>query len=239
MEPTAIPELPPPMSGLPFTRVRVPLRGWLFHAGQPNPGVYFVRAGFLKTTVGSADGRERITAFPMRGDWLGLESLGNACHVSDCTALDASEVWHMPGNALAWPGAALVLADLCARQLRQQQAWALTIGSACAERRVLAFLEDMGRRHAGLGCSSARFHLRMTRMEMGSYLGLQIETVTRALTKLQASGHLRVDRREITLLSMPNGAHAPRLQPAGCDRTVWPGRQRRPDRRAIPARALM
>src|SRR4249919_333503 len=78
MEPTAIPELPPPMSGLPFTRVRVPLRGWLFHAGQPNPGVYFVRAGFLKTTVGSADGRERITAFPMRGDWLGLESLGNA-----------------------------------------------------------------------------------------------------------------------------------------------------------------
>jgi CRP/FNR family transcriptional regulator len=200
MEPAATPDLPALLSGLPLTRIRVPDRAWLFHAGQPHPAVYYVQAGFLKTSVGSEDGRERITAFSMRGDWLGLESLAGPSHVSDCIALDACEVWQLPADALERADVASTLARACARQLREQQAWTLAMGSLGAERRVAAFLEDLGDRHAALGCSSVRFRLRMTRSEIGNFLGLQIETVTRALTKLQASGHLRVDRRDITLL---------------------------------------
>jgi CRP-like cAMP-binding protein len=153
----AIPE--DALSGLPFTRLRLPARGWLFHAGQPRPGLYFVHAGYLRTSVGSDDGRERITAFPMRGDWVGLESIGSECHASDAVALDASEVWHLPESAMADATIARRFAAHCARQLREQQAWALAVGSLCAERRVLAFLQDQARRHAELGLQSNALHL--------------------------------------------------------------------------------
>lgn len=235
MEPDSIGAL---SSLVELKRVRLPARAWLFHAGQPDPGVYFVQAGFLKTSVASEDGRERITAFPMRGDWLGLESLGSQCHVSDGIALDACELWHLPGNVMERPEVSAILARASARQLREQQGWALAVGSLCAERRVIAFLDDIGRRQARLGCSSKQFHLRMTRAEMGNFLGLQIETVTRALTKLQASGHVRVDRREITLLS-PTGDCVPMLRPVARDRRVFAGVRTRQDRPATLAHALM
>jgi len=215
-------ELPAALSTLPFARIRVPARGWVFHAGQPHPGIYYVQGGFLKTVIGSEDGRERICAFPMRGEWLGLESVGSACHVSDCTALDAGEVWHFPQSILDDGAAAATIAGLCARQLREQHAWALSIGSLCAERRVVAFLEALGHRHACLGCSANRFRLRMTRAEMGNFLGLKIETVARTLTRLQATGVVEVDRREIRLLPK-DGDTARRPRPVVRDRRVSAG----------------
>ena len=192
-------DLPAVLSSLRCTHIRVPPRGWVYHAGQPHPGIYFVRAGFLKTVIGTDDGRERVCAFPMRGEWLGLEALGSRCHAADCVALDESEVWHLPDSALEDAGVAAMFAKLCAQQLREQHAWALQITTLCAERRVVEFLEELGRRHAGIGCSAHRFRLRMTRAEMGNFLGLKIETVTRALAKLQAAGTLSVDRRDVIL----------------------------------------
>jgi len=211
------------LSDLPFTRLHLTPRGWLFHAGQPGPGLYFVHAGYLRTSVGSDDGRERITAFPMRGDWLGLDSLGSACHASDAVSLDTSEVWHLPVAALAHEAVANAVAAYCARQLREQQAWALAVGSLCAEHRVLAFLEDQARRHAGLGCSATRFTLRMTRAEIGNFLALQIETVTRALAKLQASGRIQIERRDVTLLDVAHACHdtAPPPLPAVRGHRAW------------------
>jgi CRP/FNR family transcriptional regulator len=229
---------PASLSHLPFVRLRIPARGWLFHAGQPHPGVYFVQAGYLRTSVGSADGRERITAFPMRGEWVGLEAMGTACHVLDCTALDASEAWHLPAHVAERDDVAAILSRLCATQLREQQAWALATASLCAERRVVAFLEDQGRRHAALGCSGSRFQLRMTRSEMGNFLALQIETVTRALTRLQLRGQVRVDRREITLLSRPVGEHAPAPPPVARDRRVCAGARNRRYRTVSQTHAL-
>lgn len=214
-----------PLASVSFTRVRIPARGWLFHAGQPRPGLYFVNAGYFRTSVGSDDGREHITSFPMRGDWLGMESLGAECHVSDTVALDASEVWHLPASAMSDPAVASAVAACCSRQLREQQAWALAVGSLCAERRVLAFLHDQARRHANLGCSGTRFTLRMTRAEMGNFLALQIETVTRALAKLQASGLIVVDRREVTLVSTQHALSSIdmplRQRPGAHDRRAW------------------
>jgi len=238
----AIPE--EALSGLPFTRLRLPSRGWLFHAGQPRPGLYFVHAGYLRTSVGSDDGRERITAFPMRGDWVGLESIGSECHASDAVALDASEVWHLPESAMADATIARRFAAHCARQLREQQAWALAVGSLCAERRVLAFLQDQARRHAELGCSRTRFTLRMTRAEMGNFLALQIETVTRALAKLQAGGRVRIDRRDVTLLAedfaQPWRETAPPQPRAAADRRAWrASRSRARGERRAPAHGLM
>lgn len=228
-------ELPAPLSSLPFTRIHVPTRGWVFHAGQPHPGVYFVHGGFLKTVVGSEDGRERICSFAMHGQWLGLESLGSACHVSDCMALDASEVWLLPQSSMDAPIVAATLARLCAQQLREQQAWTLAITSLCAEHRVIAFLHEVGNRHARLGCSARRFRLRMTRAEMGNFLGLKIETVTRALTKLQACGVLSVDRREVTLLDPAARDTAQRPPRVARDRRACAGSRMRSS--GPPARA--
>lgn len=213
-----------PLASVAFTRIRVPARGWLFHAGQPRPGLYFVNAGYFRTSVGSDDGRERITAFPMRGDWLGLESIGSACHVSDTVALDASEVWHLPASAMQDHAVASAMAACCSHQLRDQHAWALAIGSLCAERRVMTFLRDQAARHAQLGCSATRFKLRMTRAEMGNFLALQIETVTRALAKLQACGLIDIDRREVTLPSTPTATAIDtplRQRPGVHDRRAW------------------
>lgn len=219
------PILDEPMASVEFTRLRIPARGWLFHAGQPRPGLYFVNAGYFRTSVGSDDGREHITAFPMRGDWLGLESLGSDCHVSDAVALEASEVWHLPASAHADPAVACTIAARCARQMRDQQTWALTVGTLCAERRVMAFLRDQAARHANLGCSATRFTLRMTRAEMGNFLALQIETVTRALAKLQAHGEILVDRRDVTLLAAQHALASSgmplRQQPGVHGRRAW------------------
>lgn len=214
-----------PLASVAFTRLRIPARAWLFHAGQPKPGLYFVNAGYFRTSVGSDDGRERITAFPMRGDWLGLESFGSACHVSDTVALDAAEVWHLPSSAMQDHAIASAIAACCSRQLREQQAWDLAIGSLCAEGRVMTFLHDQAARHAHLGCSATRFTLRMTRAEMGNFLALQIETVTRALAKLQACGQIRIDRRDVTLLSTQpalTSIDTPlRQRPGVHDRRAW------------------
>jgi CRP/FNR family transcriptional regulator len=218
-------ELDEPLASVSFTRVRIPARGWLFHAGQPRPALYWVNAGYFRTSVGSDDGREHITAFPMRGDWLGMESLGMQCHVSDTVALDEAEVWRLPASAMSDPAVACAIAACCSRQLREQQAWALAVGSLCAERRVLAFLHDQARRHAMLGCSGTRFALRMTRAEMGNFLALQLETVTRALAKLQATGLVEINRREVILLpkqEVPPSIDTPlRHWPGAHDRRAW------------------
>ncbi|SEI94574.1 CRP/FNR family transcriptional regulator, anaerobic regulatory protein [Frateuria terrea] len=176
-----------------------------YRAGQSFHAIYLVHAGFLKTCELSEDGRERVTGFRMRGDLVGVESIGLAHYSCDVVALDDSEIWELPyppvmHACLYMPELQSRLTAALAEEIRNDRAWMLALGTLSAEQRVAAFLLDMARRHLRLGFSARHFLLRMGRADIASFLGLKHETVTRALTRLDRLQCIEVQRREIRLL---------------------------------------
>lgn len=186
-------------------RRRMQSRQALFLAGQPCRSVFLVHAGYFKTCIASSDGRERVTGLRMRGDVLGLESLGLDSYACDAVALDLAEVWELPIASLASadPGSQACLSAQLAAQVRRDWSCMLATGTLSAEQRVIDFLFDLSARHAQLGYSPNCLDVRMSRAEIGSYLSLQLETVTRSLSHLQSLGLIAVERRRITLLDQP------------------------------------
>ena len=187
---------------------------YLYRIGQPFARLYLVKSGSLKTCELSTDGREQVTGFRMRGELLGMESIGLAGYACDVVALEDSEVW-----CIAWQpildecriDTALRsrLTEVLANEIRRQRAWMLTIGTLSAEHRVAAFLIDLADRHAQLGDNPNHFELHMVRADIASFLALSHETVTRALTRLTRRGLILVLRREIRLLDIAQlGLHA-------------------------------
>ncbi len=180
---------------------------YLYRAGQPFHALYLVASGFLKTSLVTADGREQVTGFRMRGDLMGVESIGTAVHTGDAVALDTSMVWELPYPAILHacariPEMQAQLTRALAAEIRSDRGWMLALGTLSAERRVAAFLLDVAGRHAALGFSARHFVLRMSRADIGSFLALKHETVTRALTRLGAQGCIAVQWREVRILDM-------------------------------------
>ena len=173
----------------------------LFRAGQPAGSMYLVNSGVFKTSLASCDGRERITGFRLRGDLVGMESLGQELHACGAVALATGEVWEYTRQQLAaaGPAAQMRLADELAGEIRRDWRWMLDTSSLCAEKRVVAFLLDLGDRQQAMGFSGRLLSLHMTRSEIGNFLALQLETVVRALSKLQQLGLVGIDGREIEL----------------------------------------
>ncbi|UGB47295.1 helix-turn-helix domain-containing protein [Frateuria edaphi] len=177
----------------------------VYRAGQPFHAIYLVHAGFLKTCELSEDGRERVTSFRMRGDLVGVESIGLAHYACDVVALDDSEIWELPyppvlHACLQMPELQIRLTAALAGEIRNDRAWMLALGTLTAEQRVAAFLLDMAERHMRLGFSPRHFLLRMGRADIASFLGIKHETVTRALSRLDRLQCIDVQRREIRLL---------------------------------------
>lgn len=180
---------------------------YAYRAGQPFRAIYLVHAGFLKTCELSEDGRERVTSFRMRGDLVGVESIGLAHYACDVVALDDSEIWELPyppvlHACLHVPELQSSLTAALAGEIRNDRAWMLALGTLTAEQRVAAFLLDMAERHLRLGFSPCHFLLRMGRADIASFLGIKHETVTRALSKLDRLQCIEVQRREIRLLDV-------------------------------------
>lgn len=173
---------------------------YLFRAGQPCSALYLVHAGVLKTSITSEDGREKITGFRFRGDLLGTDALGLSRYTCDAVSLDLSSVWELPYPQLfRQPGFQDRVMTALAADVRRDWSWMLTVGTLSAEQRVAAFLLDLSTRMSELGFSGERLLLRMSRAEVGNFLALQLETVTRALSNLDAQGLIAVERREIAI----------------------------------------
>lgn len=197
---------------LPLARRKLRSRQYLYRVGQSFHALYLVHAGFLKTCNVTEEGREQVTGFRMRGDLLGVESIGLAQHIDDAVALEDSEVWELPyppvlGACQQLPELQMRLTVALAEEIRRDRNWVLTIGALPADERVAAFLLDMAARFARLGFSRRRFVLRMTRLDIASFLALKHETVSRALSKLERIGYIRVAHREIELADEA-GLHA-------------------------------
>jgi CRP/FNR family transcriptional regulator len=177
---------------------------YLFRSGEARQAVYLVRAGFFKVSVLSPDGREKITGFRMNGDLLGLDALGSPAYTCDVVALDVSDVLEIPCAHLASlpPRCLAQLTAALAQEVRRDWEWMLATSSLNAERRVASFLVDLAARQRALGYSAVELALRMSRAEIGNFLALQLETVTRALSHLQSIGLIAVARRDIRILDV-------------------------------------
>ncbi len=190
------------------TRRKIRAGQYLYRNGQPFHALYLVHAGFLKTCELSEDGREQVTGFRMRGDLLGVESIGLAVHTCDAVALEDSQIWELPyppvlNACLHVPELQIRLSSALAEEIRHDRSWMLTIGTLPAEQRVAAFLLDLATRLARLGFSARHFILRMGRADIASFLALKHETVSRALSHLEQLEYISVLRREVKLLDIP------------------------------------
>jgi CRP/FNR family transcriptional regulator len=176
----------------------------LCRAGDAFEALYVVRSGFLKTVSLDGAGNEQVLAFPMRGDAIGVDGFDQGYYTEDAIALDSCHVIIVPFVRIAAlahrvPGIERVVYAIFNRELVHRQNMVRLLGMLNAEARVAAFLLELSNRFGRLGWSKSSFVLRMTRQELGSYLGIKLETVSRALSAFAAAGMMDVSRREVVL----------------------------------------
>ena len=167
--------------------------------------IYAVRTGFLKSCVLHDDGREQVAGFHMMGELLGLDAIGSGMHMCDAVALEDSEVCEIPFSDLERLGREIPALQqhfhrIMSREITRDYGVMLLLGSMRAEERLAAFLLNLSQRFVARGYSSTQLLLRMTREEIGSYLGLKLETVSRAFSKFQEDGLLDVQQKHVRIL---------------------------------------
>lgn len=177
----------------------------LFRAGEHFRALFAVRTGFFKTTVASQDGREQVTGFHMSGELMGLDGISASQHGCDAVALEDSEVCELPFSRMEDLSRNIASLQthfyrMMSREIVRDQNVMLLLGNMKAEERLAAFLLNLSMRLQSRGFAANDFILRMNREEIGSFLGLKLETVSRTLSKFQQQGWLTVDHKHITLL---------------------------------------
>ena len=190
--------------GASFTLRRVQQGMALYRAGDPFGPIYAIRSGTFKSVLLDANGSYQVLGFPMAGDVLGLDGIEAQHYRTEAAALEDSEVAIIPFPRLAHLGGKAgalqqFVYRLLSRQLAREHMQMWLIGSLGAESRVAAFLLILGERYARLGYSDTRFNLRMTRLDLGSFLGLTQETVSRALSKFADAGVIQVHNKELKI----------------------------------------
>lgn len=203
-------------------RRQVSRRGVLYTSGQRFENLFSIRAGFFKTFVTSADGRTQVTGFHMAGDVIGLDGIGSGLHTASAVALEDSEVCVFPFErvaemALTMPALQNQLQCILSDEIVRDHQVMLMLGSMQAHERVAAFLVDLLARLRARGWSSSETVLRMTRRDIGNFLGLSLETVSRIFSDLVDRKILRVTLRHVLVMDpvrlaqVANGDHVAQL----------------------------
>jgi CRP/FNR family transcriptional regulator len=187
-----------------YARRRVKRGEALYTAGAEFGAMYAIRSGFFKTSVVDAEGREQVTGFSMAGELLGMEGIGAGCYHGTATALEDSEVCIIPyalveRMAREVPALQRHLHAVLAREIVRDHGVMMLLGSMRAEERLATFLINLSRRLARRGYSASEFNLRMRREEIGSYLGLKLETVSRLFSRFQADGLIEVEQKHVRI----------------------------------------
>jgi len=177
---------------------------YLYRAGAALRSLYAIRTGFMKSSVLHEDGREQVAGFHMMGDLLGLDAIGTGQHMCDTLALEDSEVCEIPFPVLEQmsreiPSLQQHFHRIMSREIVRDYGVMLLLGSMRAEERLAAFLLNLSQRFAARGYSSLEFNLRMTREEIGSFLGLKLETISRVLSHFQDQGLIAVRNKRIRI----------------------------------------
>ncbi len=190
----------------------------LIHVGDRFDALFAVRTGFFKSVVTSRQGKEQVTGFQTSGELIGLGGIDTGCHEVDVVALEDSQVCVIPYGQLETiarevPSLQRQFHRHMSHEIAADHETMLRLGSMHAEERVAAFLLNLVHRLEVRGFSSSSLLLRMSRDEIGSFLGLKLETVSRTLSKFQADGLLFVRQRQIQITD-PVGLRQV-LEPAG------------------------
>ncbi len=176
----------------------------LYRAGVPFQSLYAIRSGFFKTHVIHEDGREQVTGFYMMGEMMGLDGISADSHTCNAVALEDSEVCEVPFDKLEelsrnLPSLQHHIHKMMSREIVRDHGVMLLLGSMKAEERLATFLLNLSQRFQARGYSPDSFHLRMTREEIGSYLGLKLETVSRIFSRFHEDRLINVQNKFIEL----------------------------------------
>lgn len=177
----------------------------LFRNGGPFESLFAIRTGFFKTCVTSGDGRDQVTGFQMAGEVIGLDGIVNHRHSCDAVALEDAEVCVMPFHRIGELAREINALQhhvhrIMSREIVREHGVMLLLGSMRAEERVAAFLLNLLQRLHARGFSGSALILRMTREEIGSYLGMKLETVSRTFSKFADDGVIHVRQRHVRIL---------------------------------------
>jgi CRP/FNR family transcriptional regulator len=192
-----------------FTTRSVPRGEALFRARGPFQSLYAVRTGSFKTVVIHRDGREQVTGFQIPGEALGLDGVCSGAHTCEAIALEDSTVCIIPFGQLEM---------LCHESQRMQRhvyqlmsgeivrasSLVMLLGTMTAEQRLAAFLLDLAARFRARGYSGVQFHLKMSREEIGCFLGIKLETVSRMFSRFQREGLVEPNGKQIRIVD-PEG----------------------------------
>lgn len=179
----------------------------LFQAGEPLRSLYAVRSGSFKSFTVSNDGDAQITAFHLPGDLIGFDSVHSKNYTSFAESLETSMVCEIPFSSLELLSDQLPLLRrqvmrLMSSEISADKQMMSLLNNKSAEQRLATFLLDFSERFKSRGLSSREFRLTMTRAEIGNFLGLTVETVSRLLSKLHKEEAIRVDGKFIYLLNV-------------------------------------
>ncbi|HEX5806282.1 MAG TPA: fumarate/nitrate reduction transcriptional regulator Fnr [Macromonas sp.] len=176
----------------------------LFNNGDAFTSLYAVRSGFFKTRVTTADGRDQVTGFQMAGEVIGMDGIVNDKHSCDAIALEDAEVCVLPFDKLEELSREFSTLQhhvhkIMSREIVRDHGVMLLLGSMRAEERLAAFLLNLVQRLHARGFSQSELILRMTREEIGSYLGMKLETVSRTFSKFTEEGIIDVKQRYVLI----------------------------------------
>jgi CRP/FNR family transcriptional regulator len=194
------------------SRRKIKRQQHLYRSGDGFEAIYAIRAGSFKTDVILEDGRDQVTGFQMAGELLGLDGISTEHHTCNAIALEDSEICAIPFSRLEVLSREIHTLQhhfhkVMSREIVRDHGVMMLLGTMRAEERLAAFLLNLSQRFTARGFSHAEFYLRMTREEIGSYLGLKLETVSRAFSRFQEEGHIAVQQKHIRILNV-NGLKA-------------------------------
>jgi CRP/FNR family transcriptional regulator, anaerobic regulatory protein len=199
------PNMTPHFERLLTKRIRFRDGEVLYRVGDEFKALYAIRAGSCKTNLLGSGGQYQVAGYHMIGEVIGMDGIGTDTHECQATALEDMEVCPLPFSEIE---SLARLSDqfrrnlhkLLSQEFTRAQALMLLLGTMRADKRLAVYLLDLSQRYRARGYSSSEFVLRMTREEIGSYLGIKLETVSRAFSRFQHEGMLQVQGRTVKLL---------------------------------------
>ncbi len=188
------------------TRRKVKQGSVLFSAGDTFTSLFAIRTGFFKTCLSTEDGREQVTGFQMAGEIIGLDGIVNDRHSCNAVALEDAEVCVMPFANIEdlsreFPVLQRHVHKIMSSEIVRENGVMMMLGNMRAEERLAGFLLNLVQRLHARGFSSSELVLRMTREEIGSYLGLKLETISRTFSRFSDEGIIEVKQRYVKILN--------------------------------------
>ena len=184
----------------------------LFADGDEFKSLYVVRSGAMKSYSVDQDGDEHVIGFYLPGEIMGLDSIDSGLYVSSAKALETTAICEIPYAQVESLSARIhnlqsQMYRVLSREIRHDQELQMLLGKKTAEERIGTFLMNLSVRYEQRKLSGNSFRLPMARTDIGNYLGLAVETVSRVFTRFQQSGVLKVDGKEVEILDKKNLCH--------------------------------